>query len=449
MSVHHISRQPRTLKQRLQRCQPRFVEAILKVCHVVAEYPANPFGRPPRAFLVGGLVRDLALGHFDGLDADIEIYGVQPEILEAMFRPVFPEARISTVGKAFGIIKLQLEDGISLDLALPRTESKDGHGHRGFRIIGDPNLDPETAARRRDFTINSMSLDPLSGIILDPLHGLFDLQEGILRICDAQTFGDDPLRVLRAVQLVGRFSLHASPETHTLLSDMVKTKEFRELSLERVTEEWRKLFVQAPQPSRGLQFAQDIGLHDFPVALSVDTCANLFAKEPVFPPDGRLATMLALCLIQFDADERRERLHHYLFGSSVEQWVELLIRGIQRIPDTQNTANALRQLLRDILPVPASALFIAAAAQGVLRPVRAQTWKRTIAEQGLEEAAKTTLLRGQDLIELGLPMGPQIGEWISTIERLRDEGTLENREQALHTLKQMLALCPSPPPKTP
>lgn len=439
-----ISRQSRTLKQRLQRCDPRLVEAILTVSRAVAQHPANPFGRPPRAFLVGGLVRDLALGQFAGRDADMEIYGVQPEILEAMFRPLFPNAKISTVGKAFGIIKLMLEDGISLDLALPRTESKEGEGHRGFRIIGDPNLDPEMAARRRDFTMNAMSLDPLSGTLLDPLHGLFDLEEGVLRIADAQTFGDDPLRALRAVQLVGRFGLRAEEQTLNVLRAMVVTEEFRTLSLERVTDEWKKLFLKAPQPSRGLQFAQDIGLTDFPVVLATDTCAHLAEREQL-SADQRLVAMLAVLFEHQEEESRKEILEKYLFGSEIEHQIGHVIHGLKELLSVQPTANKLRQFIRNLLPVPLNTFFVAAIASGKLRPIRAQSWLTLIQENNLDEAARSSLLRGQDLIELGLPMGPRIGEWIAYIEHLRDEGTLETREQALHTVTELLPLCPSPP----
>ena len=443
-----LSRHSRTLKQRLQRCDFRLVEAVLKVARTVEQHPANPFGRPPRAFLVGGLVRVLALGQYTGLDADIEIYGVQPEILEAMFRPVFPEATISTVGKAFGIIKILLEGGISLDIALPRTESKEGEGHRGFRIIGDPNLEPETAARRRDFTINAISLDPLTGALIDPLHGLFDLEEGLLRVADKATFGDDPLRALRAVQLVGRFHLRVEAETAEIIRNMIQTPDFRTLSIERITDEWKKLFLKAPYPSYGLQFAADMGLTDFPVVLAADTCAHLAEKQGL-KNEERLISMLALILESRPSTEISSLFERMLFGSNVEQGVLRVQEALQTMHRIQATPNVLRQFLRDLLPVDCRTFFVTAIASGHLRPARAQSWQRLIEEHDLIQQAQTTLLRGQDLIDLGLAMGPHIGLWISHIESLRDQGLIETREQALQTLTELLAVCPTPPQNNP
>ncbi|MCC7357031.1 CCA tRNA nucleotidyltransferase [Candidatus Uhrbacteria bacterium] len=442
-----FSRQNRTLKLRLQRCHSRLVEAIVKIAETVAQHPTNPFGRPPRAFLVGGLVRDLALGHYSGLDADMEVYGVQAEILEAMFRPLFPEATFSTVGKSFGILKISLEDGLSLDLALPRTESKEGDGHRGFRIIGDPNLDPETAARRRDFTINSISLDPLTGTLIDPLHGLFDLEEGILRVADKNTFGDDPLRVLRAVQLVGRFNLRVENDTFDIIQRMVTSPDFRTLSIERTTDEWKKLFTKALFPSRGLQFASDIGLTDFPVVMTTDICVQLAQKEKL-SNEERLISMLALLLVSHTPEELSTLFQRYLFGSSVEQGVLGVLHGLRAVQVLQDNPNALRQFLRDLLPVRISTFFVTALANGTLSHARAHTWRKLIKEHNLQYQAENTLLRGQDLIDLGLPAGSQIGLWIVYIETLRDAGKISTREQALQIVTELIKVCPTPPPNT-
>jgi tRNA nucleotidyltransferase/poly(A) polymerase len=280
--------------------------------------------------------------------------------------------------------------------------------------------------------------------LLDPLHGLFDLEEGLLRIADAATFGDDPLRVLRAVQLVGRFGLRAEEQTLQILREMVQTEEFRTLSLERVTDEWKKLFLKATQPSRGLQFAHDLGLTDFPVVLATDTCANLAEREQL-SPDQRLVAMLSVLFEHKKEETRTEILERYLFGSEIENQIGHVLQGLDRLLSVQPTANNLRQFLRDLLPVPLTTFFVAAIASGKLRPIRAQSWLTLIEENNLDEAARSTLLRGQDLIELGLPMGPRIGEWIAYIEHLRDEGTLETREQALHTVTELLTVCPSPP----
>ena len=98
-------------------------------------------------------------------------------------------------------------------MSLPRRESKTGRGHKGFEVIGDPHLDPKEAARRRDFTINAISWDPLRETYLDPFNGRYDLADRVLRVVDPMTFGDDSLRVLRALQFAARFDARISPGT--------------------------------------------------------------------------------------------------------------------------------------------------------------------------------------------------------------------------------------------
>src|SRR6185503_866846 len=94
-----------------------------------------------------------------------------------------------------------------IDVSIPRRESKSGKGHRGFVIEGDPAMSFEDAARRRDFTVNAILYDPLTDQTIDPYDGREDLNRRILRAVAADTFIEDSLRVLRAVQLSARFEM--------------------------------------------------------------------------------------------------------------------------------------------------------------------------------------------------------------------------------------------------
>ena len=111
--------------------------------------------------------------------------------------------RVDAVGESFTVYKVG-----DLDVSLPRRESKTGRGHTGFLVTGDPTLSPIEAARRRDFTINAIAFDPLLETFVDPFrgpgrHG----RPAAARVVDPATFGDDSLRVLRALQLAARFEL--------------------------------------------------------------------------------------------------------------------------------------------------------------------------------------------------------------------------------------------------
>ena len=96
---------------------------------------------------------------------------------------------------------------------MPRRERKSGTGHRDFDVDVDPFIGTFEAARRRDFTINAMMEDVLSGEIIDHFGGRRDLNERIIRHVDPVTFTEDPLRVLRAPQFAARFDFSIAEET--------------------------------------------------------------------------------------------------------------------------------------------------------------------------------------------------------------------------------------------
>src|SRR5258705_8682868 len=150
-----------------------------------------------RALLVGGCVRDLLMGQ-EPKDWDIEVYGIEPNKLRELLDQMGP---VNVVGEAFTVYKL----GPDLDVSLPRRERKSGRGHRAFVIEGDPSMTIEEATRRRDFTINAILEDPLTGEIIDPFGGQKHIQEKMLKAVSAETFSEDSLRVLRAAQLAARF----------------------------------------------------------------------------------------------------------------------------------------------------------------------------------------------------------------------------------------------------
>ncbi|MDX8401421.1 MAG: tRNA nucleotidyltransferase, partial [Mariprofundaceae bacterium] len=163
-----------------------------------------------RAYLVGGPVRDLLLG-LKPQDFDLEVFGLDARKLRETAAAF---GRCKAVGRAFGVLKLALP-GMEVDLALPRRERKTAPGHRGFDIAPDPGMSPQAASRRRDFTINAMMLDPLSGELLDFHGGRRDLERRVLRHV-SPAFAEDPLRVLRGMQFAARFRLALAPETARL-----------------------------------------------------------------------------------------------------------------------------------------------------------------------------------------------------------------------------------------
>src|ERR1051325_180245 len=189
-----------------------------------------------RALRVGGCVRDLLMEH-QPKDWDLEVYGIEPARLRTLLDAFGP---VNVVGEAFTVYKL----GPTLDVSLPRRERKSGRGHKAFIIEGDPSMSFEDAARRRDFTVNSILEDPLTREVIDPFNGRDDINRKILRAVSVDTFAEDSLRVLRAAQLAARFEFTIDPETVALCRRI----DLSDLPAERVWGEIEKLLMRARRP---------------------------------------------------------------------------------------------------------------------------------------------------------------------------------------------------------
>lgn len=200
-----------------------------------------------RALAVGGFVRDRLLGR-PSKDLDLEVFGVPQDQLPIVLGAL---GRVEPVGQAFPVFKLG-----AIDVALPRRESKSGRGHKGFIVEGDPWMPIEEAARRRDFTINAIAWDPLTGDHLDPWGGRADLDRRLLRVVDPDRFGDDSLRVLRALQFAARFELTLEPAS----ARICRTIPLDDLPAERIWGEFEKLLLVAERPSIGFTLARELGV---------------------------------------------------------------------------------------------------------------------------------------------------------------------------------------------
>jgi tRNA nucleotidyltransferase (CCA-adding enzyme) len=197
------------------------------------------------ALLVGGCVRDRLLKK-KANDFDVEVFGLSHEKLSAILSSSF---KVDMVGSSFGVFKLH---GLNVDVALPRRETKLSLGHKAFSVEYDSKISVREAAARRDFTINAIYMDPITGEIIDPWNGAEDLTKGILRHV-SEHFVEDPLRVLRGMQFAARFSFLPAPETVSLC----RTMESENLPPERLFGEWQKMLVKGKKISAGLSFLRE------------------------------------------------------------------------------------------------------------------------------------------------------------------------------------------------
>lgn len=207
-----------------------------------------------KPYIVGGSVRDALMG-YDSKDIDIEVYGGEPDLVANSLRKI---GKVDEVGKSFGVLKIAIgkED---FDISLPRIDSKTGDGHTDFEVQVDPDLSLEEATARRDYTINALMYSHKLGFIIDKHKGLKDLENKHLRhVSDA--FDEDPLRVLRGVQMASRFGMSLHPDTIEKAQSLKSG--FNNLAVERVQIEFEKLYSKGKSPVKALKLLKETGWED-------------------------------------------------------------------------------------------------------------------------------------------------------------------------------------------
>lgn len=244
----------------------------------IAEKIANKVSeKGGRTFYVGGFVRDKILG-IENKDMDIEVHGVKPEVLREILSEV---GEPMSYGSSFGVYSLK---GYDIDIAMPRKEHATGKGHRDFEVFVDPFIGTAEAARRRDFTMNAVMEDVLTGELVDPFGGKQDLEKGIIRHIDSDTFVEDPLRVLRGAQFASRFGFNIADET----SDLFRSMDLSALSRERVEDELKKALLKGKKPSVFFEVLRsadglDVWFPEVKALIGIE-------QDPKFHPEGDVWT---------------------------------------------------------------------------------------------------------------------------------------------------------------
>ena len=233
--------------------------------------------RGGRTFYVGGFVRDKILG-IENKDMDIEVHGIQPAVLREILSEV---GEPLSYGSSFGVYSLK---GYDIDIAMPRKEHATGKGHRDFEVFVDPFIGTAEAARRRDFTMNAVMEDVLTGELVDPFGGKQDLENGIIRHIDPETFVEDPLRVLRGAQFASRFGFNIADDT----SDLFRSMDLSALSRERVEDELKKALLKGKEPSVFFEVLRsadglDVWFPEVKALIGIE-------QDPKFHPEGDVWT---------------------------------------------------------------------------------------------------------------------------------------------------------------
>jgi tRNA nucleotidyltransferase (CCA-adding enzyme) len=440
-----------------------------------------------RALLVGGCVRDELMG-IEPKDWDLEVYGVEPAQLRQLLDQF---GQVNVVGEAFTVYKV----GSDLDISLPRRERKSGRGHRGFVIEGDPQMTVAEATSRRDFTINAILRDPLTGEILDPFAGRTDLDRKILRAVSSQTFGEDSLRVLRATQFAARFEFEIEPET----AELCRRIDLSDLPAERIWGEIEKLLLRARKPSIGIHWLRSLGVMEqlFPeikalfevpqdpewhpegdvfvhTQLTVDRARDLIDDLPYAKQvtvmlaalchdfgkpattafiDGRLRSREHEEAGVAPTESFLDRLNIYtLDGYDVRAQVIALVRDHLKPGEFYKKREevgdgAFRRLARkcelELLYRVAKADSLGRNAEWVPRDkwydAEAQEWFiQRARELQVQSEGPAPILLGRHLLEMGLEPGPRVGEITRAVYEMQLDGKVTSLEEARQVARNLI-----------
>jgi len=411
------------------------------------------------AFFVGGCVRDALLG-VACEEIDIATSATPQEVQQAFAKTV-------AVGESFGVVLVIRED-LKFEVATFRRESRYGDGRHPESV--DYTKSPEEDVRRRDFTINGMLYDPLSGELYDYVEGLGDLERGLVRtIGDPEKrFGEDRLRMMRAVRFTSCLGFELDGAAFSAIRDGASG--ISVVSGERIREELVKILTRQ-NPGDGLRLLSSCGLlgHFLPEI----ECMHGVQQPPQFHPegdvfkhtclvmdklyantDGGYSEELAVAALLHDvgkpptySESDRIRFNgHDRVGAKMSEGICRRLRfskkQIRRISELilehlkfKDVFNMRESTLKKFLSLP----YFEEHMQMHLADCMASHGKtdaydfirEKMEEYGREEIKPTPLLAGQDLIDLGYSPGPVFSEILGQIEELQLENRLSSKEEAV------------------
>ena len=409
---------------------------MMKLPNIVIEVCTAVAAAGGQAWLVGGVVRDHLMG-IPPKDFDIEVHRIESEDLIVLLSRL---GSVNEIGRSFGVLKL-VRDDIECDVSIPRHDSQQGHAHKDIVVLGNPFMGIESAARRRDLTINAIALDPLTGEIADPFGGARDIERGRLAAVDPNTFREDPLRALRVIQCAARFSFSVHPD----LAQLCREVPLFSLPAERVWGELEKLLLLAPAPSVGWRLLDALGLAakvlpelsglpQPPIVEALDRAAE--RRENIDGTGRKLILMLSAMLhsataTQVEATLDRLNIHRSHSTPVRARVLEITARWRQLVEPVDDSI--LRRLADEtevyLLAEVSAAISGGRAALGNLdRAVR----------MGIATEPMPVLLKGRDLNPLAISPGPEMGEALRQVREAQISGAVSDKAGAIIWLKEYL-----------
>jgi poly(A) polymerase len=439
-----------------------------------------------QAYLVGGCVRDLLL-HREPADYDIATSATPTQVMEifpetyavgaqfgVVLVPHYPVSSVPSVVEPSGGDQQNVKGSSAVEVATFRSDHgySDGRRPDEVRFTEDPRED----VARRDFTINGMMLDPASGEVLDFVGGRNDLEAGIVRAIGdpAQRFGEDKLRMLRAVRFAARFEYEIEAETLASIQDLAR--EIQAVSRERVRDEFTKMLIEG-HARRAFLLLDECGL--LQEVLPEITAMKGVQQPPEFHPEGDVFVHTLLLLenlphpcpptlawgallhdvgkpatfrvapdrIRFDnhvdvgvkiAEEICGRLR---FSNHDAAQVLALVDNHMRFSHaTRMNQSTLKKFLR----MPGFDEHLALHRADSLASHRnLSTYEfvqKKLAEIPPEKIRPAALVTGNDLIAAGYAPGPKFREILEAVEDAQLEGRLLSHDTALKFVKHEFPL---------
>lgn len=434
-------------------------------------------------FEVGGSVRDnfLNLNKKDK-DIDCEVYGLYPLQLEKILSSF---GKVDLTGKSFAVYRIN-----NLEISLPRQDRKIGEKHQDFYINTSPFLSYREACLRRDFTVNAILRNVLTGEIIDPLNGISDIKKEIIKAADLKHFAEDPLRPFRAARFAAYLGFSIDLDTIKLCRKI----NIDSLPYERTFGELKKILIEAKYPGRGIQILLDLGLFiNEPLLNKMVLCP----QEPSWHPEGNVFIHTILSLnnaVKFRDNLRNtedklvlmlsvmfhdlgkifttrvektgkkkgkiispghQSIGAKLTGNILQKWkvpnkiikrVKNLVAAHHRIYDlwivrNEITVGAIRRLLKDTEIEILKSVFISDKfGRGQRLDVSEEVkWlEEKIKELNIKKNQLKPIIMGRDLLILGLKQSPEIGIYLKKIYNAQLDGLFSSKEEGMEFSKKLI-----------
>ena len=389
-----------------------------------------------RLFLVGGVVREAVAGRF-GSGADLDC---TTDARPATVRLIVSRTATSlwTQGERFGTIGCVV-DGRAFEITTHRAERYEADSRKPVVAFGDDVIGD---LARRDFTVNAMALDTADGTLIDPYGGRDDLAARVLRtpLDPTVSFGDDPLRMLRAARFIASHELVPDGALVAAVQAMVDRLDI--VAVERVRDEFEKLLL-LDDPSEGFRFLSHTGLIGRVIAdLTLEDVAGMgrITAAVAAEPTSRWASLF----VRDSAEAAAAGLRRLRCSNALVSSAAALVEARARLAETGSSHRDVRRFVHACrVPVDAVLAFAdaVATASGESKD-RLLDFADTLAElRGIEDVDNFALpVDGEEVMAaLGLAPGPEVGRALDFLRERAFEHGPSSKPDAVEALQRWRA----------